>query len=810
VPNTIDSVTWERTAGPLPGGLLLVGDRITIYADVTFQTGGNSSNSILTSTEPTMNTSYFSVLFVVNPSATSLSIESTNPVTWYNQEIISQSYSSGTITARVKFNYPASTGSGLQSGTTDIRIVNRRFVSPPGVDVNYQFSVTAYTYSPPVITSSSVQRYDNITGLQDDFGSSLRTMATFTFSPADGTNAIIDSHFTWRAVGQAFSSNIPLASSVWSAPFGGNIKPHLAYEVVVYVQDSIGYSATKIISVPAVPPVIPPFAEYWGLLSQSLSQSNGEFTTPVQLDMAFWQPVNIRGIFFAFNVFDGSYCNDMSANFVYSDFTTSNYNLNPDSSSYYFDIEEDDVTEIHMLFNGMNKADRFLWLQKLVFGRIYNFTSEDIVSHNTLQTHDLTGSDLSIGSLDFSLLLPYSNSIPFNRRRNIRSYFKDILQGTFYADDVDRESLYKWKLRCVDIFDVLNSTPYAGDIYYGNAAKYIIADIADTCGATIDTDVTLGNRIVTGWLQISSCRRALVQVVFAIGGVITADETGVIHITERKDQVTSHFDGNRCMMGVPVKTDKLATREVRLFTYTYETQLHESSPVYLDNNILKVNTGWDVVGTLPGIQPQVVTKRIEHSSPYDTGISFKHGNLVVIGVDLFWVDFHTANPIYIRIYEFEMRIANANVIEFSYGGNFQDSLNIWYDASSLPTPTKDTIRDSIINRFPVYDLEICRVPMKSIERLHSRENPSLLPDEQSRIAEYRGYTLTWNAQSLLDHLYDIEVNRTETASATVILESEKVGDCISIDTDFGVRTGNIVSMNKDINNSVIAQIEVRV
>jgi len=167
------------------------------------------------------------------------------------------------------------------------------------------------------------------------------------------------------------------------------------------------------------------------------------------------------------------------------------------------------------------------------------------------------------------------------------------------------------------------------------------------------------------------------------------------------------------------------------------------------------------------------------------------------------------------ILAFELIEDNANFIHYQYGGSLTDlftlsnSVNYVYPPY-VPTYVQQVI-DGMLERWPTNYVEIARVPYRTSERVLLKQNYNAQDDEKTTELTYDKYTLISddNADEILNLLFDMAVNKTETVSAEVILMGEKAGDMVSIDTDYGVKTGIIVSMDTDVNNSRIARIEVR-
>jgi hypothetical protein len=305
---------------------------------------------------------------------------------------------------------------------------------------------------------------------------------------------------------------------------------------------------------------------------------------------------------------------------------------------------------------------------------------------------------------------------------------------------------------------------FDGDIYNNVSANTILQQIAVAAGVDIECELSLRTKLLRGYLPIGSCRQAIVQVAFAIGGIIEITYDGAVHIRKIGTQVVSHFGADRCKQGVKVRKSNTSTNEVRLSSWQYILQPHGSQPIVQNGVNVVETTGWDQVANMVWSATPKQSVKVDHSQPYGTFTTGVGGG----GNPGFNIDKITANYF---------------VYSTGYGGS----------APSVLEP-------------PVF-----RVPYKAVERIFIKENPDILPRDKSTPKEFKRYTLISdsNVREILDIVFAMEM-RTETVIAEVFLEDEKIGDMVTIDTDYGIKTGIITNMNTNINNLRVAKIEVKV
>jgi len=248
-------------------------------------------------------------------------------------------------------------------------------------------------------------------------------------------------------------------------------------------------------------------------------------------------------------------------------------------------------------------------------GGAYTFDEETLESCNTLDSIDLVGGDLPIGVLEFNLLT--EETLSFVRGKEVELYLNDALVDTFFLDEAENVSLYRWRVRCVNVVDKLQNTMFDGDIYSGQTNTWvtipttyvhqIIQKLQAVSGVPLHCDSDFSSRKIHGWIPHTTCRQALVQVAFAVCGIIKV-RNGEIFITKLSSETLPHFNVNRCMQGVTVK--KLPV--VKTVNVTSRTYVAE----YLSGE-RKVTPDKNGVGSLPVIETGKGYEIVHNINPRD-------------------------------------------------------------------------------------------------------------------------------------------------------------------------------------------------
>lgn len=335
----------------------------------------------------------------------------------------------------------------------------------------------------------------------------------------------------------------------------------------------------------------------WGIWSNELSGSDGSFSVPVTLTVTFKNTHSISGIGFEFNPHDNSYCVDMTAIFYKGTTVIAELNLTPDDWRYSVETKIEDFNKLEITFRKMNKPNRYLKLQALIYGKTIDFERTDITEALLLEEVDLTSSELTINTFDFGI---YSESNDFNIF-NPKGIYSDLRKkqqisvvgningatggyGVFYIDNWKSSADRVLRLNTVDAVGIMDGTTFLGGMYNNMPVEKLVQEIAKDAGFGYMIDGELIGTTLSGWIPVCSHREALQQVAIAAGGYISTSRIGAIRLKSQPDyqnDPTYHITMKRKKIGTEVILKTLVTGvNVTGHSYklsTVEETLYQSS-----------------------------------------------------------------------------------------------------------------------------------------------------------------------------------------------------------------------------------------
>lgn len=287
----------------------------------------------------------------------------------------------------------------------------------------------------------------------------------------------------------------------------------------------------------------------------------------------------------------------------------------PDSLIYVCNTQVQNYGKIEIEFVKTTFPQRYIKLQYILYGKYIVWDKDMIQTAKVQEDIDVTSAALSINEADISIVDMNDdfdaenengawNSVQKTQEVTL-SEFKNgnmIPMGAFFINDFSfSKNIAKFKL--VDVVGLLDKyTFYEGQIYNNVRAEVILNAIFATAGIkkyTIDEEV--GNILLSGYLAIQTCRKALQQVCFACGAVADDSRSDTIKVYKPDRYVKStvgtdrKFNGNtkvsleKYISGVNIEMKNYALEEKNSDIYKKtlpagDTKITFSSP-YLPSSI---------------------------------------------------------------------------------------------------------------------------------------------------------------------------------------------------------------------------------
>lgn len=433
----------------------------------------------------------------------------------------------------------------------------------------------------------------------------------------------------------------------------------------------------------------------WGYWSPNLSGSTGSFALSTYIILTMGSLHESIGISFEFNPYDNSYCDYLRIRWYRGSTVIDSGYYRPDNWRYTVSNKVTNYNKIRIDFYSVNKAYRYLKIQNIAHGEYQFFSSADVISASILEEVDLTSTELSVNTLDFSV---YSQDERFNIWNPSGLY--DLLQkkqqlvvdgwnngvlvpfGNYYVDTWEAEDVIM-SISATDAIGVMDTTLFNGGMYTAETVLNLVDEVMTDAGFGYTVDTEIGAKTLTGWIPRCSHREALQQIAFAAGAYVDTSRGGMVAVRAIDETIRGELGRDRKFTGSRA-TLKSYVSEVDLTVHQYVVGPNATD---LFNGDLPLGES-EVAFSKPGLYASI-----------DLEESTGAGTVTERGVNYCKVNITTAGTIVIRgrPYEDNTTIQRAQVPEME-AGEKEGIINIT-DATLISDSNAEEIAERLLEYY---------------------------------------------------------------------------------------------------------------
>lgn len=340
----------------------------------------------------------------------------------------------------------------------------------------------------------------------------------------------------------------------------------------------------------------------WGLWSKSLSNENGEFETPIELELNFSELHSTIGLSFEFNPYGPDWCNDLIIKWLKDDVIINEKEFYPDRWNYSAMQKVENFNKIIVTFKKMSKPYRYLKIQNVIYGIIKYFEDSEIIDAEITEEIDLTSTSIPYNQLSFTIFSKNNEFDIFNpqgvytllqkkQQLNVTGYIDNIriFYGYFYVDEISQNKDKTLTIDANDAISIMDSTNFYGGIYNNTNIISVLDNLFNTAGFVYSIEESLINEVLTGYIPYSSHREALNLICLSIGAYATTSMNGNVVIKKINDIPEFIIDKDRKIISSSVKYNEYISG-VEVTAFNYEINSEEKSEIYKGNLTIGNNT----------------------------------------------------------------------------------------------------------------------------------------------------------------------------------------------------------------------------
>jgi len=369
---------------------------------------------------------------------------------------------------------------------------------------------------------------------------------------------------------------------------------------------------------------IPASSTKVGFVSDVISDSNGDFSSPILLTITLDTTYTFEQLVrFSFSEISGDYCTELKIEYRNSsDVLIDDQTYNPTTYEYRAELPAKPIANvkyIRVYFYSTNRPYRHLRLLDMGFDEIL-FRGSEIKSASIVEEISRYSTELKSNSLEVSLFSPSGEfsvvsttgifaGLEENQPADMYEEIDGVTNymGRFYLDKWLSPTPNKMNMSLKDGISIMQKNTYLGGFFASVSypdidSEDLIDEIMTAAGLEYELDSDLIGIALSGKLFIGDCRHALQQVCFALGAYATCSRSNKIIINKSvlsADIVTPDYELTAVNKGMSqsVELKPLVTSLDLLYSeYGLDEALYNATLGDYDRNVKVVFDGTLEVG----------------------------------------------------------------------------------------------------------------------------------------------------------------------------------------------------------------------
>lgn len=319
-----------------------------------------------------------------------------------------------------------------------------------------------------------------------------------------------------------------------------------------------------------------------GLWSEQLSGDDGYFSEPIVLELESVGQYSSQGLTLTFDTFNQIYASKLKIQWfrITEEGTAEieNQEFYPDNALYFCRKFVENYNKVVITFYSLNMPKNRLKLRAIDYGYGTIFYGQELRNTKLIQEIDPISTQISINTADFTLDSKTDMEYSFQAKQPLSIYFNGKLKATTFVKKSKRKAKFLWDIQSEDYIGLMDSIPYYGGIYSDITAVDVLSDIFTVAKVPYKIDDVFLSVKISGYIPFTTCREALMQVAFAIQGVVDTSDSDSVKVFALEPELKQTIPLKRIMQGQNF-TDDETTTGVELVSHSY-TPIEEMVEVY--------------------------------------------------------------------------------------------------------------------------------------------------------------------------------------------------------------------------------------
>lgn len=371
-----------------------------------------------------------------------------------------------------------------------------------------------------------------------------------------------------------------------------------------------------------------------GFISEAKTNENADFDEPIVFEFEASNAFTSPGLSIMFDELKNIYSTHLNIKWYHGDTFLVDKDFYPTSPNYFCNNKVEFYNKIVISFYSLNVPETRLRVNHLEHGLKTQFKGDELKSAKIIQELSPISTNIPINPFDFTIDSKKDIEFSFQTKQPIEVVFNDNTRATTFVKNAKRKSKTIWQIQSEDYIGLLDSIYFKGGIYTNKNAVELIGEIFTVAKVPFYIQSGFENVSVTGYIPYTTCREALMQVVFAMGAVADTSNSDRVNIfalsedvsqniTKRRISTGQNFDNETRVTAVELVSHAYSEIEDTLEAYnaekngtgnnilvTFSEPLHELS--IISGEIIESGVNYAVINANTGCK--LVGKKYEHTT----------------------------------------------------------------------------------------------------------------------------------------------------------------------------------------------------
>ena len=319
-----------------------------------------------------------------------------------------------------------------------------------------------------------------------------------------------------------------------------------------------------------------------GYISNQLSDENGNFAEPIIFELSSLETFTSSGLTIIFDEQKGVYSSHINIKWYNGDLLLDGADFYPDSANYFCNKKVEFYNKIIITFYSLSLPANRLIVNQIEYGIKVEFSGNELRTAKCIQEIDPISTSVPINIFDFAVDSKKNIEFSFQAKQPINLIFDGETKAVTFVKNAKRKSKTIWDIKSEDYIGLMDSISFNGGIYVNKNAVELLDEIFAVAKVPYNIVGEFNNIYLSGYIPYTTCRNALMQVIFAMGVVADTSNVDTVKIFSLSQNVSQEIPKRRIMVGQSF-ADETRVTAVELVSHVY-SEITESVVAYEAEN----------------------------------------------------------------------------------------------------------------------------------------------------------------------------------------------------------------------------------